>query len=74
MDKDYQQVLAAYKFTDEHGHALENCADYIELLQELIFLRGMATRFEALAHRVEALERIQTERGDYEQEQNERGG
>jgi hypothetical protein len=30
--KDYKAILARYHFKDEHGHALENCQDFIELV------------------------------------------
>jgi hypothetical protein len=30
--KDFKSILEKYHFTDELGHALENCVDYQELL------------------------------------------
>ncbi len=32
--KDYKAILAKYKFTDEIGHPLENCQDFLDLLAE----------------------------------------
>lgn len=32
--------LAKYHFTDDHGHPLENCVEYRELLAENELLRG----------------------------------
>ncbi len=32
--KDYKEKLSRYKFTDELGHPLENCQDFIDLLAE----------------------------------------
>jgi len=32
--KDYKEILQKYKFTDELGHPLENCQDYLDLLAE----------------------------------------
>lgn len=31
--KIHKQILEKYKFTDELGHPLENCVDYLNLLQ-----------------------------------------
>ncbi|MGH9945122.1 MAG: hypothetical protein ACRD9R_22455 [Pyrinomonadaceae bacterium] len=39
--KDYRAILEKYQFTDEHGHALEHCQDYIDLLAELERRRRM---------------------------------
>ena len=36
--------LARYHFTDDHGHPLENCVEYRELLAEFERLRGEVTR------------------------------
>lgn len=33
MAKDFKALLEKYHFTDEHGHALENCVDYQGLLE-----------------------------------------
>lgn len=33
--KDYAAILKAYGFKDKHGHPLENCQDYIDLLNEV---------------------------------------
>ena len=32
-------MLERYNFEDDHGHPLENCKEYIELLAELTTLR-----------------------------------
>lgn len=38
--------LARYHFTDDHGHPLENCVEYRELLAEVERLRGEVARLE----------------------------
>jgi hypothetical protein len=43
--KDFRKILAAHKFTDEHGHRLENCQDFIDLVdayeEEVLTKRGV---------------------------------
>ena len=36
--------LKKYKFTDDHGHPLENCVDYISMQKEIIALRSECKR------------------------------
>lgn len=38
--KDYATLLARYHFRDPHGHPLERCIDYLNLLKELELLRA----------------------------------
>ena len=40
--KDFEEILRRYNFQDEHGHALENCEDYQELLRALEEIRAAA--------------------------------
>lgn len=35
----YLEILKKYNFTDQLGHPLENCQDFIDLLSELEVLR-----------------------------------
>jgi hypothetical protein len=43
--KDFKKILAAYKFTDEHGHPLETCQDFLDLVdayeEEVLTKRGV---------------------------------
>lgn len=32
--KDHKAILEKYQSTDEHGHPLETCQDYLDLLDE----------------------------------------
>ena len=38
--------IARYHFTDDHGHPLENCVEYRQLLAEVERLRGEVARLE----------------------------
>ena len=38
--------LARYHFVDDHGHQLENCVEYRELLAEVERLRGEVARLD----------------------------
>ena len=38
--------LARYHFVDDHGHQLENCVEYRELLTEVERLRGEVARLD----------------------------
>lgn len=38
--------LARYHFVDDHGHPLEKCIEYLELLAEVERLRGEVARLE----------------------------
>lgn len=43
--KDFKATLAPYKFTDEHGHPLEHCQDFLDLVdayeEEVLTKQGM---------------------------------
>lgn len=44
--------LARYYFVDDHGHPLENCVEYRELLAEVERLRSEVKRLELENHRL----------------------
>lgn len=41
--KDYKTILKKYKFTDEIGHPLENCQDFLDLLDTVSYWQPIET-------------------------------